>query len=144
MGAGERRDLRGVEREPRAYLRRWAQEAGGADVAGSDQWFVNTLKCIHAMCEQDAPSAPHEAIDTETMMHAGYIIFLPTLQFRGASIQAGGGFIVAFGRVGRERPGRGVCAAAQQQRGRGGGGGGTADDMTRGLAGMRQLRRRRG
>ena len=57
MGAGERRDWRGLGREHRAYQREWAQEAGGAGVAGSTQCAVMSRSCTEAICVQYTASA---------------------------------------------------------------------------------------
>jgi len=49
VGAGERRDRRGLARGPRACLGRWAEGAGGADVAGRTQRSLKSIQCIHAI-----------------------------------------------------------------------------------------------
>jgi len=76
VGAGERRDRVGLERAPRAYPRRWAQEAGGSDVAGRTQWSVKSLQCIQATSVQGTASVPQEATNMVTMMHYICTIFL--------------------------------------------------------------------
>jgi hypothetical protein len=62
-------------------LRRRSQEAGGAELAGSTQCSVKSIRCVHAQCAQGTATVPHEATKRHTMTHSICTIFLRTRMY---------------------------------------------------------------